>query len=51
MGIFFNSAKIDNTSQLTSSEQSLEEIYVTSTSEEYMIQFFDNQYFIEDGNK
>lgn len=51
LGILFNSSKIDNTSQLSSAEQSLEEVYMASTSEDYMIQFFDNQYFIEDGNK
>ncbi len=51
MGMFIHSNQSAGSLQSSVTEQTLEEVYLAGTSDEYLIQFIDNQYFVEDGNK
>lgn len=46
----FSSAQI-NESEASAEIQTVEEIYLAGTSNDYMIRFFDNQYYKENGNE
>ncbi len=45
-----NTAKLHE-NDITSDLQTVEEVYLAGTSNDYMIQFFDNQYYNENGNE
>jgi len=52
LGIFLSTAYYKSTNTTSTAEiQTVEEVYFAGTSNDYMMEFFDNQYYKENGNE